>query len=77
MAYAKKEVVLLANSRILQFLTLMLMFNLSYNMGRQAYISYLRYQYPAYYTKPATPIKDKIKGYVSGTVGEVLGDARV
>ncbi len=56
---------------------LMPLLYLSYSIGRYAYISYLSYQYPAYYIKPATPIKDKVKHYVAGVVGEVLHDKEV
>eukprot|EP00347_Sterkiella_histriomuscorum_P012506 403368320 len=73
----KHELILLSNSRILQFLTMIPLCYLAYNIGRQAYISYLSYQYPGYYIKPATPIKDKVKQYVSGAVGEILNDASV
>ncbi|CDW72029.1 UNKNOWN [Stylonychia lemnae] len=75
--YIKKEILLLASSRILQFLSLIPICYLSYNVGRQAYISYLSYQYPGYYTKPATPIKDKFKRYVATLVGNTLRDPQV
>ena len=53
------------------------MMYLSYSVGRQLYIGYLSYQYPAHFIKPATPIKDKVKKYLASAVGGLLNDKEV
>lgn len=75
--YVGKEVMILLNSRIIQFMMIMPLMYLSYTMGRQLYIEYHSFKYPGYYIKPASPIKDKFKGYVASVVGEVLTDKNV
>jgi len=77
MATIRREFGILLGSRIIQFLLLSPMLYLSYKVGRRMYIEIQSYKYPQYYIKPASPIMDKVKGYVTGVVGEVLRDKEV
>jgi hypothetical protein len=43
-------------------------------LGKQIGYQSLLYNYPGYYVKPASPIKDKLKVYTSSIVAEILND---
>ena len=75
--YIARELKLLWSSRIIR---LLMIFSLGYlftMLGKQIGYQSLHYNYPGYYVKPASPIKDKLKVYTSSIVAEILNDKQV
>ena len=75
--FVGREVMVLLNSRILQFMSIVPAIYVTYKLGHQIYIEYQTIQPPLYYVRPSIPITETLKKYLVSVIGDVFRDATV